>query len=198
MIKHCNSCTNRTAPRNVNRTRRSCSNTPQTAALKTKQIAQWTAWTEMKWLRKGAEYIMVCQRVMVEELKTVKDYGKTGRGLGGINPFPVFAAVAQPSICFIPDWLTSNHLLRYCVCVHVCVSLPGEKWKTPTLKMFRSQTQNCEAMCSRQQLILHFALCFVWDRALHDEKRKANCQAHDAGNDQNGITQPRKILKSLR
>ena len=33
------------------------------------------------------------------------------RRVGGINPFPEFGAVAQPSICFIPDWLTSNQLL---------------------------------------------------------------------------------------
>lgn len=77
---------------------------------------------------------------MVAEVETVKDYGKQ-KGVGGINPFPAFGAVVQASICFIPDWLTSNHLLQYlCVCECVCFFQAGEKWnaETPTLKMLRT------------------------------------------------------------
>lgn len=123
------------------------------------------------------------------------------RRVGWINPFPVFGAVAQPFHLFYSRLVNFQSLtvivLGVCVCVCACISVPGEKWdaKTPTLKMLRSWKQNGEAMRLRQKRTPHFALCSLWNTAWPAETSKAYRLAHDTGDHQNAITQPRENIK---
>lgn len=105
---------------------------------------------------------------MVRELRTVKDDGKIEGG-GWDKSISCVRCCSAAFHLFYSRLVNIQSLtvillgVCVCLCVCVCVSLLGEKWnaETPTPKMFRSRKQNCEAMCLRQQLIVHSALCSV-------------------------------------